>query len=116
MSKVARRRGQRAKVSRRNECYGSRYEFGARASRDFGLLPLPKGEGWGEGLQTIDNSEPPLSTTLPCGEREFRRAVVEVCAPLHGRGDDCDGHELVVGPRNRRRGDARRRLNPRRRC
>src|SRR5262250_2711684 len=54
-----------------------RLEFEARPSRDCGLLPLPKGEGWGEGLQPIERSEPPHPNPLPCGERESRRAVVE---------------------------------------
>src|SRR4051812_10349906 len=30
----------------------------AQPSRDCGLLPLPKGEGWGEGLQTIESPNP----------------------------------------------------------
>ena len=49
----------------------------ARLSHDRGLLPLPKGEGWGEGLQTIDGLEPPHPNPLPCGERESRRAVIK---------------------------------------
>jgi hypothetical protein len=40
-----------------------------------GLLPLPKGEGWGEGLQTIENHDPPHPNPLPCGERESRLAT-----------------------------------------
>jgi hypothetical protein len=39
----------------------------ARASREHGLLPLPKGEGWGEGLQTIDQSDPLTPTLSPLG-------------------------------------------------
>src|SRR5262245_25934845 len=54
----------------------------ARANRDCGQLPLPKGEGWGEGLQTIERSEPPHPNPLPVGERESRRAVVAVRARL----------------------------------
>src|SRR5262249_26973751 len=63
-----------------------------------GLLPLPEGEGWGEGLQTIDRCDPPHPHALPpksyisdfginkCrtrvtpssdGERESRRAALE---------------------------------------
>jgi len=42
--------------------------------RRHGLLPLPKGEGWGEGLQTLDRSDPPHPNPLPVGERESRRA------------------------------------------
>jgi hypothetical protein len=51
--------------------------FEARRSHEHGRLPLPKGEGWGEGLQTIDESEPPHPLPLPAGERESRRAVIE---------------------------------------
>src|SRR5215813_6320579 len=54
--------------------------FKARPSRECGRLPLPKGEGWGEGLQTIDRSEPPHPNPLPDGERESRRAVIGVRA------------------------------------
>jgi len=49
----------------------------ARPGRELGRLPLPKGEGWGEGLQTIDRPEPPHPNPLPCGERESRRAMME---------------------------------------
>src|SRR5215813_12018474 len=52
----------------------------ARLSHDCGLLPLPKGEGWGEGSQPIDRSSPSHPHPLPVGERESRRAVVGVCA------------------------------------
>src|SRR5689334_8560374 len=55
-------------------------EIKAEASRECGRLPLPKGEGWGEGLQTSDRSEPPHPNPLPVGEREFRRAVMRVRA------------------------------------
>src|SRR5262245_11795058 len=53
----------------------------ARRNRECGLLPLPKGEGWGEGLQTIDKSDPPHPNPLPDGERESRRAAGQVRAP-----------------------------------
>jgi hypothetical protein len=49
----------------------------ARPSHEFGRLPLPQGEGWGEGLQTIDRSEPPHPNPLPDGERESGRAAME---------------------------------------
>src|SRR6266850_5072996 len=58
--------------------------FKARPCRECGLLPLPKGEGWGEGLQTIDRSEPPHPTPLPCGERDSRRAAVKLRAHQQG--------------------------------
>jgi hypothetical protein len=48
----------------------------ARPRHELGRLPLPKGEGWGEGLQTIEKSEPPHPNPLPCGERGFRRAGI----------------------------------------
>src|SRR5690242_3116651 len=48
--------------------------------RERGRLPLPKGEGWGEGLQTIERPEPPHPNPLPYGEREFRRAAFRVSA------------------------------------
>jgi hypothetical protein len=48
------------------------------AATHAGALPLPKGEGWGEGLQTIDKSDPPHPTPLPDGERE----QVEFAAPF----------------------------------
>jgi tripartite-type tricarboxylate transporter receptor subunit TctC len=48
----------------------------ARPSHDCGLLPLPKGEGWGEGFVTLDRPDPPH----PVGERESRRAAVIVRA------------------------------------
>src|SRR6185295_5092434 len=38
--------------------------------------PSSVGEGWGEGLQTIDRSEPPHPNPLPAGERESRPAVL----------------------------------------
>src|SRR5215510_9319251 len=50
----------------------------ARPSQDCGRPPLPKGEGWGEGLQTIESSLPPHPHPLRVGERESRRAVVRV--------------------------------------
>src|SRR5882757_5225172 len=37
--------------------------------RDLGVLPLPWGEGWGEGLWSLDRFEPPHPYPLPCGER-----------------------------------------------
>ena len=52
----------------------------ARPSNDCGRLPLPKGEGWGEGLQTTDRSEPPHPRPLPVGERESLRAVHQIRA------------------------------------
>src|SRR6266850_1945436 len=58
--------------------------FKARPCRECGLLPLPKGEGWGEGLQTIDRSEPPHPNPLPCGERESGRAVIKGRAHQQG--------------------------------
>src|SRR3954453_12857935 len=84
-----------------------RIAFKARPSHECGLLPLPKGEGWGEGLQTIDRSEPPHPNPLPsprrrfptssmklsgrtlvnpssAGERESRRATVKLCAHYEG--------------------------------
>src|SRR4029079_18269345 len=39
------------------------------------LLPLPLGEGWGEGLSPLDKSGPPHPNPLPDGERE--------CAGVH---------------------------------
>src|SRR5215470_4196028 len=78
----------------------------ARLSRECGLLPLPKGEGWGEGLQTINRSEPPHPIPLhpksdisdfgiqECrtrvnpssdGERESGRAVIKVRAHQQGK-------------------------------
>src|SRR5437868_6958073 len=57
------------------------FRFEARPGRDCGQLPLPKGEGWGEGLQTIDRSQPPHPNPLPAGERESRRAAGGVRAP-----------------------------------
>ena len=54
----------------------------ARPSNDCGRLPLPKGEGWGEGLQTIDRFELPHPHPLPVEERESGRAVVRFRA-LH---------------------------------
>src|SRR4051794_31374901 len=56
----------------------------ARASREHGRLPLPKGEGWGEGLQTIESSLPPHPHPLPVGERESRRAADRVRAHHEG--------------------------------
>src|SRR5690349_9074307 len=49
----------------------------ARSGHELGRLPLPKGEGWGEGLQTIDRSETPSPQSSPCGERESRRAACQ---------------------------------------
>src|SRR5262245_25804018 len=59
--------------------------FKAWPSRECGLLPLPKGEGWGEGLQTIDRSAPPHPNPLPAGEREYRRAAIGVRAHQEGK-------------------------------
>src|SRR5262249_25421030 len=39
--------------------------------RRHGLLPLPKGEGWGEGLQRIEGSDPPHPNPLPSRSRMF---------------------------------------------
>jgi hypothetical protein len=39
----------------------------ARPSNRCGLLPLPKGEGWGEGLQTIESSIPLTPSVSPMG-------------------------------------------------
>ena len=55
----------------------------ARPGHDRGLLPLPKGEGWGEGLQTIERPDPPHPNPLPCGERESLRAAVKVSDQHH---------------------------------
>src|SRR5438093_11139678 len=55
-----------------------------RACREHGRLPLPKGEGWGEGLQAIESSLPPHPHPLPVGEREFRRAADRVRAHYEG--------------------------------
>src|SRR5262245_11295919 len=38
---------------------------------EYGLLPLPKGEGWGEGLQTIEGSDPPHPHPLRSRSRMF---------------------------------------------
>ena len=35
-----------------------------------GYIRLRLGEGWGEGLKSIDRSDPPHPNPLPCGERE----------------------------------------------
>jgi hypothetical protein len=59
----------------------------ARPSHDRGLLPLPKGEGWGEGLQTIDGSEPPHPRPLRCGERESRHAAIKTFNLHHTQED-----------------------------
>jgi hypothetical protein len=48
-----------------------------------GALPLPKGESWGEGLQTIDRSEPPHPTPLPCGEREQAESAATAVDHVH---------------------------------
>jgi tripartite-type tricarboxylate transporter receptor subunit TctC len=48
--------------------------------RNFGLLPLPKGEGWGEGFVTLDRPDPPHPHPLPVGERESRRAAIGIRA------------------------------------
>jgi hypothetical protein len=39
----------------------------ARPSGKRGLLPLPKGEGWGEELQTIERSNPLTPSLSPMG-------------------------------------------------
>src|SRR5262249_45225847 len=41
----------------------------------------PKGEGWGEGLQTLVGLEPPHPNPLPRGERESGRATFRVRVP-----------------------------------
>src|SRR5262249_32775360 len=43
----------------------------ARPSRDCGRLPLPKGEGWGEGVQLIERNETPHPPPLPTPSRMF---------------------------------------------
>jgi hypothetical protein len=45
-------------------------DLASSASSELGLLPLPKGEGWGEGLRSIEGLEPPHPNPLPAGERE----------------------------------------------
>src|SRR5262245_42679162 len=45
---------------------------------ELGQARVRMGEGWGEGLQTIDKLEPPHPNPLPCGERESRRAAPKV--------------------------------------
>src|SRR5262249_29394822 len=45
---------------------------------EFGLPPLPQGEGWGEGLCSLDRSEPPHPSPLPCGERERTECVAKL--------------------------------------
>src|SRR5262245_49394513 len=57
----------------------------AGTSGECGLLPLPEGEGWGEGLQTSDSLVPPHPHPLPVGEREYRRAAPEVVPHKTGR-------------------------------
>src|SRR5262249_36637985 len=52
-------------------------QFKAQRAGKCGRFPLPKGEGWGEGLQNIERSDPPHPNPLPVGERESRRAIVE---------------------------------------
>src|SRR6516162_762990 len=39
-------------------------------------LPLPWGEGWGEGLKSVDRSEPPHPDPLPSGEREHTESAI----------------------------------------
>jgi hypothetical protein len=39
----------------------------SRACREHGRLPLSKGEGWGEGLQTIGRLVPLTPTLSPLG-------------------------------------------------
>jgi hypothetical protein len=46
-----------------------------------GALPLPKGEGWSEGLQSLDRFDPP--TPLPCGEREQAEFATIAVDHLH---------------------------------
>jgi NitT/TauT family transport system substrate-binding protein len=48
------------------------------ACRELGRLPLPLGEGWGEGFRSIDRAVPPHRNPLPTGERES----TESAAPL----------------------------------
>src|SRR6516162_701654 len=69
------------KVVTRNKCPNVLYDMGdvdhlLRSTH--GMLPLPWGEGWGEGLRPIESQEPPHPNPLPCGERE----PAELLAPL----------------------------------
>src|SRR5882724_2575005 len=50
----------------------------AQRSHDCGLLPLPKGEGWGEGFVTLDRSEPPHPHPLPSRSRIFPTSAISI--------------------------------------
>src|SRR5262245_11358577 len=43
-----------------------------------GLLPLPLGEGWGEGLRSHDKPDPPHPNPLPRGERGHTEIVARL--------------------------------------
>jgi hypothetical protein len=49
-----------------------------------GALPLPKGEGWGEGLQTIEGTDPPHPTPLRWGEREQAESAARTASKSQG--------------------------------
>src|SRR5262249_61363051 len=59
---------------------GARPFYGRRPCRWLGLLPLPLGEGWGEGFRPLARSEPPHPNPLPDDwERAFAEFAV-LCA------------------------------------
>jgi tRNA-dihydrouridine synthase B len=66
------------------------HEFGSQAHHTLGALPLPLGEGWGEGLRSLSSAGSPLTPTLsPSGEREQTERVArgephsQARAPAH---------------------------------
>src|SRR5436189_3291466 len=61
-----------------------------------GLLPLPLGEGWGEGLRSPSLAGYPLTPTLsPSGEREHTELVARASANPRSA-LPVDWHEQVV--------------------
>jgi hypothetical protein len=49
-----------------------------------GVLPLPWGEGWGEGVMPLDMLEPPHPHPLPCGEREHAEFLASTSVSIKG--------------------------------